>query len=142
MAAGWSASAPLAGDLWSTHLAEQDLREREAAILRDEQRLRDLQAISNALERYAELNGGFPITGQIQSLCNYPADAGCGLTAVLSPLPTNPRGLPYWYQSDGQRFMLYASTEELPHNAECPSPLPSHLAAIPRLSCLSGQLER
>lgn len=143
VATGRPALGPFAGDLWSVHVAEQDLRNREAAIARDEQRLQDLRTISTALEMYAELHGSYPITGNIQSLCTYPSDVGCGLMEVLSPLPRDPSpGRPYWYQSNGQQFTLYSATEELPHSADCPSPLPSHVAGIAKLSCLSGRLNR
>jgi hypothetical protein len=80
--------------------------------LRDERRRRDLDVLHVALLAYADQEGTFPVTPNVQSLCVYKADdVGCKLTKVLDLLPEDPSGRGYWYRSDGETFTLYAQLE-------------------------------
>ncbi len=103
---------------------------------RDEQRKRDLSAVSAALDTYRMRHGVYPATGSVHSLCFFPADAGCKLQEVLFPLPKDPRERGYWYQSDGSSFVLFAALEGKPVASDCPRPLPNIVGATNSMYCL------
>lgn len=109
---------------------------------RDQVRQQDLAEIQQALEAYRADKGEYPNThNNIQTLCVYEGDdIGCALKDFLDPLPQEPLGDPslngYFYQSDGERYVLYAIRESdvLP---ECDEH-PEHLAAFDSILCLRG----
>ncbi len=110
-----------------------------AAVQRDEQRRRDLFTLAAALQQYYDENGSYPATEGVQSFCLYPFDAACDVQAVLSPLPKDPsEGGTYWYQSDGDTFIVYAALEGPAEESQCPVPLPEHFAGIQNLYCIRG----
>jgi hypothetical protein len=109
---------------------------------RDLQRLKDLESIRAALEKYYEKEGSYPSTGgNMQTLCAYEKlDAGCKLSKILDPLPaTDPLGDPiqngYWYASDGESFAVYALQEApaAPGAPQCEKP--ESLKGVDRVYC-------
>jgi hypothetical protein len=112
---------------------------------RDRTRETDLAAVAQVLETYREENGEYPTTNNnIQTLCVFEEnDSGCALKEVLDPLPLDPLGSPadngYFYQSDGERFVLYAirESEVVP---ECDDH-PQHLAGFDSIMCVRGPSE-
>jgi hypothetical protein len=110
------------------------------AIARDETRKKDLAALAAALGRYAGDHGGYPVSPNVQSLCVYPADAGCALKDLLAPFPADPDPTAiYWYQSTGSQYVLYARLEGPAPPSGCPSPVPEHLSKVDHLYCVSAQ---
>jgi hypothetical protein len=109
---------------------------------RDAVRVQDLTAIQAALEQFRSEEDEYPSTnGNIQSLCVFEdSDAGCALRDVLDPIPQDPLGDPagngYFYASDGQTYVLYA-TREGDQIEEC-SEHPDHLGNIDSLYCVRG----
>jgi hypothetical protein len=108
---------------------------------RDQQRQLDLADIQDALEAYFEDEDEYPNTnGNIQTVCVFEQDIGCALTDVIDPIPSDPLGEPaengYFYQSDGETYVLYAirESELLP---ECDEH-PEHLAGFDSIMCLRG----
>jgi hypothetical protein len=107
---------------------------------RDEQRKLGLAKIAGALQRYRDQHGTYPVAPNVQSFCNYPADAGCALKDLLDPLPADPDpNAGYWYLSDdGTQFTLFARLEDDAPPSACPSPVPEHLSKVDHLYCVSG----
>lgn len=103
---------------------------------RDQQRRADLEAVKGALETYRSRYGAYPPTGEVHSLCYFPADAGCKLQEVLFPLPKDARNVGYWYQSDGTSFVLFASLEGDPVASDCPRPIPYTIRQFSKLYCV------
>ncbi|MDP3767835.1 MAG: hypothetical protein Q8S13_07455 [Dehalococcoidia bacterium] len=109
---------------------------------RDLLRAADLQTIAGALEEFRDENDSYPDSGgNIQTLCAFEGtDVGCELEDVLDPLPEDPLGSPagtgYWYQSDGDSYVIYAQRESdaVP---ECDEH-PMHLAVFESLLCVEG----
>jgi hypothetical protein len=95
---------------------------------RNEQRLKDLQALREALEKYARANNGafLSTNGNLQTLCTYEGlDAGCALSEHVERLPSDPAGrnFGYYYLSDGNSHVLGARWEgdkAPPDGFECP----------------------
>ena len=110
------------------------------AIARDDQRKLGLAKIAGALQQYRDQHGAYPAAQNVQSLCNYPGDAGCALKELLDPLPSDPDpNAGYWYLSaDGTQFTLFAHFENDAPPSACPSPVPEHLANVSHLYCVSG----
>ena len=86
---------------------------------RDAKRRSDLLILVDAFERLKAREGEYPSTGgNVQTLCAFEdLDEGCALKEILGPtLPVDPLGAQtqngYWYSSDGDIFMVYASLEE------------------------------
>ena len=94
--------------------------------------------IAQALQQYYARHAAFPLAGGIQSLCTYvDLDAGCSLTEVLDPLPSDPsNGKAYYYVSNGQSFYLFAETEAPAGPSQCegapstPQFPPDHLYCV------------
>lgn len=107
---------------------------------RDVTRVSDLQAIQDAIEQYFDQEGELPSTdGAVQTLCVFEDfDAGCAIKDVLDPLPRDPLDEGYWYESDGQTYVIYArrETDSLP---ECDDH-PEFLQDYDSLYCLGGPL--
>ena len=109
---------------------------------RDEIRVRDLNAVRQALAQYQQEHGEYPSTGGgIQSLCAFVEfDVGCELQEILDPLPEDPLGNAaengYWYESDGGRYVIYAQRESelLPACDEHPQ----HLEDFRSVLCVRG----
>ena len=108
----------------------------EEIPIRDEQRRRDLSAVSAALNTYRMRHGVYPATGAVHSLCYFPADAGCKLQEVLFPLPRDPQARGYWYQSDGSSYVLFAALEGPPVASDCPRPMPYIIGASNSIYCV------
>jgi hypothetical protein len=120
----------------STTNAASPRRERPARTIqapgspeqRNEQRLKDLAIVAEALEAYARKNGGafLSTNNNLQTLCTYEdLDAGCRLREELDSIPADPAGrnAGYFYQSDGRSFIVAAEWEgdKLPPEAfKCP----------------------
>ena len=113
------------------------------AVQRDEERRRDLATITEALQRYYDRHGAYPLAERLQSFCRYRnLDAGCQVAEVLDPIPQDPsRGGTYWYQSDGTTFGLYAPMEGAAGPSQCPDPLPALLTGVEHLYCVQGSPE-
>jgi len=109
---------------------------------RDVQRYQDVAAIQQALEQFRSEEGEYPNTNaNIQTLCVFEdSDAGCALQDILGPLPQDPLGDPaangYFYASDGETYVLYATreTDAFPACDEHPA----HLGNIDSLHCVRG----
>lgn len=111
----------------------------EAGAERDEQRRRDLFTMAGALQEYYEEHDEYPSTDGVQSFCVYPFDAACDVQEMLTPIPKDPlNDGTYWYQSDGQTFIVYAALEGESDATQCPVPVPEHFAGIENLYCLRG----
>jgi hypothetical protein len=94
----------------------------------DAERIRELGAISDALDEIFSSSGSYPSTGNnVQTACNYPIDKLCVLEPSLGKEALiDPRGKPdrfgYWYKSDGRTFTLFASMEsEVAASDSCPT---------------------
>jgi len=109
---------------------------------RDVQRQLDLTTIQQALDQFRQEEGEYPNTnGNIQTLCVFEdSDAGCALQDIVDPVPQDPLGDPaangYYYASDGETYVLYA-TREADALAECDEH-PDHLGKIDSLYCVRG----
>ena len=91
---------------------------------RDGQRRVDLLLLAGALQQYYDREGSFATTNDnTQTLCNFPADVGCGLGEFLNgSVPKDPAGEGYWYRSDGKTVTILAALEEEdPGDAACTS---------------------
>ena len=98
-----------------------------------------MQFFIGLLDKYYAAHGAYPATNGVQTLCTYDFDEACKLKEIQSPLPRDP--LPdgqYWYSSDGQQFVVYASLEEPTTPADCPVTTPAHLANVSNLLCAPG----
>jgi hypothetical protein len=107
----------------------------------DARRRQDLATVAQALVAYGANHGAFPQALGVQSLCRYPADAGCSLKEELDVIPHDP--IPdgtYYYQSDGKTFILFAVMETASDRTGCPSPLPSEMSQVPNIYCVQGAL--
>ncbi|MGB2695731.1 MAG: hypothetical protein WBD55_11185, partial [Dehalococcoidia bacterium] len=107
---------------------------------RDEQRLRDLTIVADALDLYYLRHERYPVAVGLQSLCRYEdLDAGCQLGEVIDPIPQDPspQGL-YWYQSDGATFTLFVALDSVPPTSDCPDSLPRAVQHSENLYCLPG----
>ena len=108
---------------------------------RDQVRQQHLAEVQQALEDYRAEEGEYPTTNNnIQTLCVYEGDdAGCALKDFLDPLPQEPLGDPsingYFYQSDGERYVLYA-IREADAVPECEDH-PAHLERFDSVMCVS-----
>ena len=94
----------------------------------DRQRVADLDSVAMSLRSYLGVYQSYPDTKtQVQSLCVYPEDAGCVLFGTVASVPRDKAGGGYWYQSDGQRYILYAERDgdEAPLCQE-----PEHIASL------------
>ena len=108
---------------------------------RDTQRRANLEEVSVALGKYHDKHGSYPSTsGNVQSLCAYPEDAGCALGKFLKTLPSDSLGdnFGYWYASDGSAYTLYTALESPPPDGLCPDK-PEHLAEVQYLWCIAGR---
>jgi hypothetical protein len=129
--------APRAGDIPRPTPVPTPTPDLIAAQRRDENRVLDLDLITDLLRRYRDANGGYPISGGVQTLCRYSNDAGCSLGSV-GTVPADPDpDKTYWYESNGNTFVVYAETENPPPESACPDPIPQHLATVERLYCVS-----
>jgi hypothetical protein len=110
------------------------------AAQRDEERRRDLATIAEALQRYHDRHGAYPLAAGVQSFCRYrDLDAGCQVAEVLDPLPQDPsHDGTYWYQSDGTTFTLFAPMEGAAGPSQCPDPLPGPLIGVEHIYCVQG----
>jgi hypothetical protein len=114
---------------------------------RDEERLRELEDLFDALILYRQENGTYPDTGNnLQTACVYQdLDALCPVGAAAGLTPNqmlDPRGdgttYGYWYRSDGATFTLFALFEgDPPANATC-SDEDKALFERGNPACLSG----
>ena len=130
---------PTAGEIPSPTPMPTATPDVAAASRRDEQRRGDLARISDALVAYHASSGEYPLAQGIQTFCQYDFDSACVVKEVLNPLPYDPRGAAYQYQSDGQTyFILYASMELPVEPSACPDPIPEHLVTVPNLYCVRG----
>jgi hypothetical protein len=108
-------------------------------VTRDFARAIDLGSIRDTLHPYRDRFGSFPETGgELTTLCESEADAGCALTAINPRVPFDDGELPYWYVSDGRVFTLVARAA-LPqaNNGACPGDLPPSLEGVP-IMCMNG----
>jgi hypothetical protein len=108
----------------------------DAAI--DARRTADLQRLKEALVLYRRRRGAVPSTNNaIVPACVVPTDAGCALSVAQNDLHYADGGDPYWYASDGTRFVLIAPMKSAADASDCPPGLPAELAVGP-LFCLKG----
>lgn len=107
---------------------------------RDAQRKQDLATIAAALHRYYRRHGSYPVAIGLQTLCRYPElDAACALEEELAAIPQDPSpGGLYWYQSDGERYSLFAQLEGAAPASACPKTPPRGLELTERLYCVRG----
>jgi len=106
---------------------------------RDERRRQDLVIIATALQQYRTRHGSYPEALGLQSLCRYPADAGCSLEEILGAVPRDPNpDAVYYYLSDRQTFTVFAVMEGAADDSACPRPLPADLTKVPYLYCVRG----
>ena len=109
----------------------------DAAI--DQRRNGDLQRLTDALALYAKRNGNYPSThNAIMQVCGAETDAGCALKAVAPDLIFSDGGDPYYYASDGNRFVLVSRAKGASDAGACPVGLPAELVAGPVI-CRSGE---
>jgi hypothetical protein len=105
---------------------------------RDDQRRHDLDVIAQALQRYYDRHGAYPLATGLQTFCTYVGlDAGCSVKEVLDPLPRDPsEGRAYDYLSDGHSFYVFADTELPAGPSQCegapgtPNLPPDHLYCV------------
>lgn len=109
------------------------------APTRDARRRNDLETVAAALVQYRLEEGTFPEARYVQSLCRYPADAGCAVGEQLAAIPRDPSPQStYYYMSDGETFTLFAIMETPSDVANCPDPRPPDLANVANLYCVTG----
>lgn len=108
----------------------------DAAV--DLRRTGDLGRLSDALAVYHDRNGVYPSTrGAIMQICGADTDAGCALKAVAARLTFADAGDPYYYASDGARYVLISRARAASDTSACPVGLPAELVAGPVI-CRSG----
>ncbi len=103
---------------------------------RDAQRRSDLTAIRAALAEYVQRHDAYPRADEVHSLCGFPADAGCQLQEVLTPLPSDPLKRGYWYQSDGETYTVFASFEGAAEESQCPERIPAIIRQFGNFYCV------
>jgi hypothetical protein len=100
----------------------------DAAI--DMRRAADLQRLSDALAAYHQRHDTYPTTrNAITQVCGADTDAGCALRAITADLVFKDGDDPYYYASDGARYVLMARAKEIGDARGCPVGLPAELAA-------------
>ena len=105
----------------------------------DARRLSDLQRISDALAVLHQRRGSYPSTkNAVARLCGSADDAGCALKTVAADLAYAYGDDPYYYASNGERFVLVARARTATDTKPCPLGLPAELAAGPVI-CLSSE---
>ncbi len=108
----------------------------DAAV--DARRTGDLQRLSDALGVYRERHGSYPSTrNTIAQVCSSDSDAGCALKAITGDLVFSDGDEPYYYASDGARYVLMARGKTAGDPRSCPVGLPAELAAG-AVICMSG----
>jgi hypothetical protein len=113
----------------------------EEAKARDTERLTELQAIVVALQTYYEDRGSYPSTSnQLQTACVYQnSDKLCAIrNAVGAGGLADPRGandFGYWYMSDGETYVLFASLEGSVEDSD-PCPTIASVIKQPNVFCL------
>jgi hypothetical protein len=131
-----SATPPRAEEIPDPTPAPSPTPDVERALERDEVRRGHLDDLVTILNEFYAANERYPEAREIQTLCVYDFDAACELEEIRNPLPRDPLGRSYWYQSDGVfGFSLYASMELPQEDSGCPEPIPGHLAGTPNLYC-------
>ena len=108
----------------------------------DARRASDLQRLSNALGEYRQRNNTYPSTrNAITQICARDADAGCALKAIAADLRFSDGDEPYYYASDGARFVLMARAKVGGDGRACPVGLPAELAAGAVICMTSEQVK-
>ena len=97
-------------------------------VLADTQRLLELAKVRDALAAYHAQRGSYPSTGGVfETVCEEPVDSGCELREVDSSVPSGFNGEPFWYESDGTRYTLFARVATTPSEDSCPDETPPAL---------------
>jgi hypothetical protein len=105
----------------------------------DARRTGDLQRLTDALAVYVKRHGEYPSThNAIMQVCGSDTDAGCALKAVAPDLIFSDAGDPYYYASDGNRYVLISREQATSDACACPVGLPAELVAGPVI-CRSGE---
>ena len=107
------------------------------AAARDAKRIADLQKITVMLDQYRARFGAYPASPNIQTLCNYPNDAGCALMQV-GEIPKDPKpgwDYDYWSQTLDS-YVLVARLEALPD--ACSVTLPVLGRPLGNLLCIAS----
>jgi xanthine dehydrogenase small subunit len=105
----------------------------------DARRTGDLQRLTDALAVYVKRHGDYPSThNAIMQVCGSDTDAGCALKAVAPDLIFSDAGDPYYYASDGNRYVLISRAKATSDAGACPVGLPAELVAGPVI-CRSGE---
>jgi hypothetical protein len=100
----------------------------DAAI--DTRRGADLQRLSDALAAYHQRHDTYPTTrNAITQVCGAETDAGCALNAITGGLVFKDGDDPYYYASDGARYVLMARAKVAGEARGCPVGLPAELVA-------------
>ncbi len=107
---------------------------------RDRRRRLDVELLVRYVQEYYARHGQLPAAAQAQTLCAYPADAGCRLKEI-GPLPLDPiPGWSYLYWTPGPaRFVLIARMETTQDG--CSIALPSPLDQLSLLYCVGGEAD-
>jgi hypothetical protein len=91
----------------------------------DSSRADDLDWLEQALSKHAALVGTYPSTlGTITPVCSQLTDPACALWHVDGAMYASDGSTPYYYQSEGTAYTLYARTDSL-RKSNCPEVLPS-----------------
>jgi hypothetical protein len=107
-------------------------------VLADTQRLLDLAKVRDALEAYFDDRGQYPSTsGAFSTLCEKPNEPGCQLLSIDRAVPEGYGDEPFWYQSDGASYTLFAHVAVAPDASGCPDELPPALAGE-HVACIRG----
>jgi hypothetical protein len=112
---------------------------REQAIL-DSRRAFDLKRDAAALELYRARFGSYPSSdNEFTHLCKLAFDPGCQLLSVTQDFASEDELYPYWYRSDGAGYTIFAETETVFPNNNCPTELPPLLTDVPVLCVHAGE---
>lgn len=97
-------------------------------ILADTQRLLELAKVRDALASYFDENESYPSTGgEFETVCEEAIDSGCALREVDSDVPSGFQDEPFWYQSDGASYTLFARVAVAQAESNCPDEIPPAL---------------
>jgi 4-amino-4-deoxy-L-arabinose transferase-like glycosyltransferase len=110
---------------------------------RDEQRMKDLATIADALQQYFAIHGAYPVANGVQSFCRYPElDSGCKVMEVLPALPRDPdERRTYYYLSSGTSFVLWVETDNPAEPSDCPEAEPKPGIDPAHAYCVQGRPE-
>lgn len=90
----------------------------------DQLRQDDLQWLAETLEAHRSKKASYPRTEEPAAICARLGDEGCVLWEIASGMFASDGTTPYYYDSDGREFTVYAKVAGPIVDESCPAQLP------------------